>query len=80
MASQLRSLLGSRLTAYLGGVQETRAVNQWADGDKKNGVKPQSLLLRAKALIEAVGSGCRAIDKAVHETFVAYPLEMRLPA
>ena len=34
----------------------------------------------AKGLIEAVGAGCRAIDKAVHETFVAYPLELRLPA
>ncbi len=34
----------------------------------------------AKALIESVGADCRAIDKAVHETFVAYPLELRLPA
>jgi hypothetical protein len=30
----LRDLLGARLVAYIGGVQETRAVRQWADGDR----------------------------------------------
>src|SRR5699024_9627376 len=30
----LRDLLGARLVAYLGGVQETRAVRQWADGER----------------------------------------------
>lgn len=29
---RLRELLGARLVAYLGGVSETRAVRQWADG------------------------------------------------
>ncbi len=28
----LRDLLGAKLVAYLGGVQETRAVRQWAEG------------------------------------------------
>lgn len=32
---ELRELLGARLVAYLGGVQETRAVRQWADGTRK---------------------------------------------
>lgn len=32
VAAELRTLLGPRLTAYLGSVRETRAVHQWADG------------------------------------------------
>lgn len=32
VASALRDLLGPRLVAYVGGVRETRAVHQWADG------------------------------------------------
>ncbi len=31
----LRGLLGARLVAYLGSVKETRAVRQWADGDRE---------------------------------------------
>lgn len=30
----LRELLGAKLVAYLGGVNETRAVRQWAEGDR----------------------------------------------
>lgn len=30
---RLRALLGNKLTAYIGGVKETRAVRQWADPD-----------------------------------------------
>lgn len=32
VADELRTVLGSRLVAYLGSVRETRAVNQWAEG------------------------------------------------
>ena len=32
VAEQLCALLGARLVAYLGGVRETRAVHEWADG------------------------------------------------
>jgi hypothetical protein len=32
VAGALRELLGPRLVAYLGGVRETRAVHQWAEG------------------------------------------------
>jgi hypothetical protein len=35
VASELRALLGARLVAYLGSVRETRAVRQWADGDRE---------------------------------------------
>jgi len=34
VAAELRGLLGARLVAYLGGVGETRAVHQWAAGDR----------------------------------------------
>ena len=34
VATELRELLGAKLVAYLGGVGETRAVNQWADGER----------------------------------------------
>ena len=37
VARELRELLGARLTAYVGGVSETRAVRQWADGARAPG-------------------------------------------
>lgn len=33
LVERLRELLGAKLVAYLGSVQETRAVRQWADAD-----------------------------------------------
>jgi hypothetical protein len=35
VATSLRELLGAKLTAYLGSVGETRAVNQWAAGERE---------------------------------------------
>ena len=34
VVSELRDLLGASLTAYVGSVKETRAVNQWAAGER----------------------------------------------
>ncbi len=34
LVTELRDLLGAKLVAYLGGVLETRAVRQWADGER----------------------------------------------
>lgn len=34
IVSRLRDLLGARVVAYLGQVKETRAVTQWAAGDR----------------------------------------------
>jgi hypothetical protein len=34
VATELRELLGAKLVAYIGGVGETRAVHQWADGER----------------------------------------------
>ncbi|WP_423185138.1 hypothetical protein [Arthrobacter sp. NyZ413] len=31
----LREILGAKLVAYIGSVKETRAVRQWADGERK---------------------------------------------
>lgn len=35
LVKELRDLLGARLVAYLGGVKETRAVRQWAEGTRE---------------------------------------------
>lgn len=38
LVDQLRGLLGAQLVAYLGAVKETRAVRQWAAGEREPGV------------------------------------------
>jgi hypothetical protein len=35
LVRNLRDLLGAKLVAYIGSVKETRAVRQWADGERK---------------------------------------------
>lgn len=35
LVAELRQLLGARMVAYLGGVKETRAVRQWAEGTRQ---------------------------------------------
>lgn len=37
LVTALRDLLGAKLVAYLGGVKETRAVRQWAEGTRAVG-------------------------------------------
>src|SRR5215210_3699718 len=37
VADELRELLGARLAAYIGGVTETRAVREWAEGARTPG-------------------------------------------
>ncbi len=37
LVKELRELGGARLVAYLGGVRETRAVRQWAEGTRSIG-------------------------------------------
>ncbi len=38
LVRELREILGAKLVAYLGSVKETRAVRQWADGERKPSV------------------------------------------
>ena len=35
IATELRAILGGKLVAYIGAVTETRAVRQWADGERR---------------------------------------------
>lgn len=44
VVSELRSVLGARLVAYLGSVRETRAVHQWADGTREPSADVQNRL------------------------------------
>ena len=50
VAAQLRELLGPRLVAYLGGVRETRAVHEWADGNRQPSTDVQQRLRLALQL------------------------------
>lgn len=44
VATELRGILGARLTAYVGGVQSTRAVREWAEGGRTPGGAVQQRL------------------------------------
>ena len=44
VAAELRDLLGARLVAYIGGVQNTRAVREWATGDRAPSQEEQQRL------------------------------------
>jgi hypothetical protein len=46
LVKALRDLLGAKLVAYLGGVQETRAVRQWAEGIRRVQDKTEERRLR----------------------------------
>jgi hypothetical protein len=61
VVSTLRELLGRGLVAYLGEVKETRAVNQWAAGDREPGAQVQARLRLALqvALMVADADGPR---------------------
>ena len=61
VVAELRELLGLKLVAYLGSVNETRAVNQWAAGERTPGAGTQArlrLALQIALMIAAVdGAG-----------------------
>ena len=52
LVSALRELLGAKLVAYLGSVSETRAVRQWADGDRK---PPAEVVRRLRLAYQVAG-------------------------
>jgi hypothetical protein len=52
LVSELRELLGAKLVAYLGSVSETRAVRQWADGDRK---PPAEVVRRLRLAYQVAG-------------------------
>ena len=47
VADSLRVLLGARLTAYIGSVNETRAVHGWAEGSRRPSEATQQRLRHA---------------------------------
>ena len=52
LVSDLRELLGAKLVAYLGSVSETRAVRQWADGERK---PPAEVVQRLRLAYQVAG-------------------------
>lgn len=54
IVTRLRDLLGARLVAYLGIVQETRAVREWADGTREPGSEAVKQRLRDSFHIAAL--------------------------
>jgi hypothetical protein len=54
VADALRALLGARLTAYLGGVGETRAVHAWADGSRQPSETTKQRLREALVIAIAI--------------------------
>lgn len=57
LVSELRALLGAKLVAYLGGVRETRAVRQWADGERAVQDKTTEYRLRLAYQVAALIAG-----------------------
>jgi len=54
VVSDLRQILGAKLVAYLGGVRETRAVAQWADGSGRTPSDATQQRLRAAFQVAAL--------------------------
>jgi hypothetical protein len=52
LVSGLREMLGAKLVAYLGSVSETRAVRQWADGERK---PPAEVIRRLRLAYQVAG-------------------------
>jgi hypothetical protein len=54
VVTDLREVLGSRLVAYLGSVGETRAVQQWAAGDREPSEATQRRLREALSIARLI--------------------------
>ena len=54
VAGDLREILGAKLAAYVGGVKETRAVNEWASGSREPGAETQRRLRLALQVAIAI--------------------------
>jgi hypothetical protein len=65
VVKELRHMLGPRLVAYLGAVKETRAVHEWADGDRTpNDATRQRLRLALQIALVIEGADGREITQA----------------
>jgi hypothetical protein len=55
VVAELRSALGARLVAYLGSVSETRAVREWAEGERSPRQGAQERLRFAHQIVATIG-------------------------
>ncbi|KRB75039.1 hypothetical protein ASE01_16870 [Nocardioides sp. Root190] len=62
LVERLRELLGAKLVAYLGSVQETRAVRQWADADDQR--TPSTDVLNRLRMAYRIAALLRSKDAA----------------
>jgi hypothetical protein len=64
LVAELREVLGAKLVAYLAGVQETRAVRQWAEGARRMPAETEARLRLAYhvAGIVAESNGHRVVQ------------------
>lgn len=60
LTERLRDILGARLVAYLGSVKETRAVRQWAEGERE----PSAEVMRRLRTAYHAAAMLRAKDSA----------------
>jgi hypothetical protein len=54
VVAELRAILGAKLCAYVGSVKETRAVNEWADGEREPSSDTQRRLRLALQIAQAI--------------------------
>ena len=54
VVAELRTILGAKLCAYVGSVKETRAVNEWADGEREPSSDTQRRLRLALQIAQAI--------------------------
>lgn len=65
VATALREVLGAKLVAYIGQVQETRAVNQWAEGGREpSGVVQHRLRLALQVALMVEAADGRRVAQA----------------
>ena len=57
VAEALRTLLGARLTAYIGNVGETRAVHGWVDGERQPSETTRQRLRHALVVAMTIADG-----------------------
>lgn len=54
LVDELRRVLGARLVAYIAGVGETRAVREWAEGERKPSPKAEQTLRLAYRIVRLI--------------------------
>jgi len=65
VVTELRDLLGARLVAFLGSVKETRAVHEWADGERHpSDLTQRRLRLGLQVATMIAGSDGREVAQA----------------